>query len=193
MNMGQRLNIEIVNNNKILANAYYHWSAYSQTSLEMTKKLIEYIQKNDFTDDVKGAIKLLETTGALLVDSDMEYAKGHNLIDMNYDNSKLNRNDGLMSISEEGIKSNQSWAEGTIRIYLDSHTFAFNCLYEHDCMREDEEVWELIKHLFHHTRIKSFHSVPFSEIDYLLKSVEIAHKTYNGRICDEYGAKMIIA
>ena len=31
--MGQRLNIEIVNGETSLANAYYHWSAYTKSAL----------------------------------------------------------------------------------------------------------------------------------------------------------------
>lgn len=34
--MGQRLNIEIISGDKVLANAYYHWSAYSRIAIELT-------------------------------------------------------------------------------------------------------------------------------------------------------------
>ena len=33
--MGQRLNIEIKKDSKVLANAYYHWSAYTSSALQM--------------------------------------------------------------------------------------------------------------------------------------------------------------
>ena len=45
--MGQRLNIEIKKGEQLLANCYYHWSGYSETALELTKKII------DKFDDVK--------------------------------------------------------------------------------------------------------------------------------------------
>ena len=43
--MGQRLNIEIrrKKDNKILANSYYHWYAYTYTSLELADEIMENI------------------------------------------------------------------------------------------------------------------------------------------------------
>lgn len=37
--MGQRLNIEIVDGNTTLANAYYHWSAFTFPALELTAEI----------------------------------------------------------------------------------------------------------------------------------------------------------
>lgn len=34
--MGQSLNIEIWNNGEVLANAYYHWSAYTESAAKIT-------------------------------------------------------------------------------------------------------------------------------------------------------------
>jgi len=45
--MGQRLNIEIISNGKCLANAYYHWSAYSDSAIDLAIKIVrkyEYIK-----------------------------------------------------------------------------------------------------------------------------------------------------
>ena len=39
--MGQRLNIEIKKDSKVLANAYYHWSAYTSSALQMLPKSID--------------------------------------------------------------------------------------------------------------------------------------------------------
>ena len=39
--MGQRLNIEIWNESKRLANAYYHWSGYTSSTLDETMKYYE--------------------------------------------------------------------------------------------------------------------------------------------------------
>ena len=38
--MGQRLNIEIMSGEKVLANAYYHWSAYTASAAELTKIIL---------------------------------------------------------------------------------------------------------------------------------------------------------
>lgn len=37
--MGQRLVIQISNDDKILANAYYHWDGFTKNSLDLAKKL----------------------------------------------------------------------------------------------------------------------------------------------------------
>ena len=44
--MGQRLNIEIWNEGKRLANAYYHWSGYSFSTLYETMKIIKARENN---------------------------------------------------------------------------------------------------------------------------------------------------
>lgn len=38
--MGQRLNIEMKTKGKVVANCYYHWSAYTMTALQLTKEII---------------------------------------------------------------------------------------------------------------------------------------------------------
>lgn len=68
--MGQRLNIEIKNNEKTLANCYYHWSGYTASSLGLTKQIIEaYKANDDIKADVQGAVALLRITGAHEMDS----------------------------------------------------------------------------------------------------------------------------
>lgn len=74
--MGQRLNIEIVKNKNVLANCYYHWSGFSNSSIDLVVKIIEdfdYVKKCCLSDPCKNedllfAIRLLERTGAGLYD-----------------------------------------------------------------------------------------------------------------------------
>ena len=42
--MGQRLNLEIRKKGKPLANAYYHWSAYTGSSYALVEQACMYIQ-----------------------------------------------------------------------------------------------------------------------------------------------------
>ena len=47
--MGERLNIEVVKGNKLLANSYYHWSGYSNCAVNLTIEIVEsfeYIKNN---------------------------------------------------------------------------------------------------------------------------------------------------
>ena len=73
--MGQRLNIEIKRrkDNKVLANSYYHWSAYTSSSLHLAEEIIEniydIIRKEKVSDEIK-AIQLLQTTGAGLMENE---------------------------------------------------------------------------------------------------------------------------
>jgi len=70
--MGQRLNLEIVKNGEVLANSYYHWSGFSNCSINLAIRIInsfEYIKKYKVEKYIKNkdllfAIRLLEETGA---------------------------------------------------------------------------------------------------------------------------------
>ena len=41
--MGQRLNLEISRGKKPIANAYYHWSAYTDSSYDLARSIINAI------------------------------------------------------------------------------------------------------------------------------------------------------
>ena len=44
--MGQRLVVNIVQNDNILASGYYHWSAYTESAAEITAFIVENLIKN---------------------------------------------------------------------------------------------------------------------------------------------------
>lgn len=152
--MGLRLNIEIVKNGKTLANAYYHWSAYSDEACKLTKQAVNFM-KNHFSncDDVLYAIRILESTGAGLPKrepiTDIEEIK---YIQSSYKKefwkemlfpiSELDealkkfpntqfkecegRNKGLIAITDKGIEDNRAWEEGRVTINVDTDTIKFN-------------------------------------------------------------------
>ena len=139
--MGQRLNIEIVENGVCLANAYYHWSAYTSSAFELAKQIIQAIPKVKEEIPVMRAIRLLEVTGAKLMVEEIEYAKDKLLGD---DFAKAdNRNDGLISISEKGINETRMWQEGAVYIYLDENRMKFDVLVRQDLFNyiRDEEKY----------------------------------------------------
>ncbi|MBQ6631453.1 MAG: hypothetical protein IJH55_04875 [Romboutsia sp.] len=119
--MGQRLNIEIRRrkDNKVLANSYYHWSAYTSSSLHLAEEIIEniyeVIRKEKVSDEIK-AIQLLQTTGAGLMED--EYNK-LNEEDKKYCSLATNRNLGLISFTDEGMEETRSWEEGRLTIDID--------------------------------------------------------------------------
>lgn len=119
--MGQRLNIEIKRrkDNKVLANSYYHWSAYTSSSLHLAEEIIEniydIIRKEKVSDEIK-AIQLLQTTGAGLMED--EYNK-LNEEDKKYCSLATNRNLGLISFTDEGMEETRKWEEGRLTIDID--------------------------------------------------------------------------
>lgn len=137
--MGQRLNIEIEKNNKTLANAYYHWSAYSSSACEMTQQIVDYINKNPQTcDDVLYAIRILEHTGAGLTDNHpSELKTAQNMFPNESFQECKGRNFGLLAITDDGIKETRSWEEGRVTINLDNKTINFEVYWEYDPNEED--------------------------------------------------------
>ena len=119
--MGQRLNIEIKRrkDNKVLANSYYHWSAYTSSSLHLAEEIIEniyeVIRKEKVSDKIK-AIQLLQTTGAGLMED--EYNK-LNEEDKKYCSLATHRNLGLISFTDEGMEETRKWEEGRLTIDID--------------------------------------------------------------------------
>lgn len=144
--MGQRLNIEIIENGKVLANAYYHWSGYTSSSLELTQEILEAIEKINYEDRVINAIKLLEETGAGLTDNEIEYAKNYI---KNFDKYTFKacagRNDGLIAISDKGIKETEYWEEARVEINLTNKIVNFKAVRE-STKEEFEEDYDNIKY-----------------------------------------------
>ena len=58
--MGQRLNIEIKENNELLANVLYQWSGFTPASLVLTQRILDNVENIKYDDPVAKAIKLLE-------------------------------------------------------------------------------------------------------------------------------------
>ena len=118
--MGQRLNIQIeandtdTNETKVLANCYYHWSGYTSSAMELVKEIVDSgIYNLDILDPVEKAIRLLEATGAGLTEDELTDT---------YNTPKYrlatSRNDGLIAISEKGIKDTVEWEESRVTINL---------------------------------------------------------------------------
>lgn len=119
--MGQRLNIEIrrKKDNKILANSYYHWSAYTYSSLELANEIIEniydVIRNNKVSDEIK-AIQLLQTTGAGLLEQEYNTL---NEEDKKYCSLATSRDLGLISFTERGMEETRTWEESRLTITID--------------------------------------------------------------------------
>lgn len=147
--MGQRLNIQIQRGETILANAYYHWSAYTESSLELLKMIHEKWEKlSTIENDVIRAVRLLESTGAGLTDKESAYSSilGEGFLPWRIAD---NRNNGLIAVSPEGIAETNDWAEGGAIIDLDDAMVSFDVFYAYDDRKhilseyEEDEIADL--------------------------------------------------
>lgn len=174
--MGQRLNIEIMKNDKVLANAYYHWSAYTESALELCaciigeinsspdilptvfldtlfrREQIEYVQKHAEAFDQKDleikavtmpgtassadqdllyAIRLLEGTGAGINEDEWKRILAEGLCPGIAFRSVVDRNVGLLSISEKGMEETRCWQEGQAVIDLNRKRVYFSVFSEY--------------------------------------------------------------
>lgn len=140
--MGERLNIEIVKGSKLLANAYYHWSGYTTSAINLTLEIIQsfdYIKNNKVENvkerDLLFAIRLLEETGAGLLERNigMGLRKVGLLVDKDI-TFKIckGRNEGIISISEEEMEDTRSWEEERVTIDIENQTINFQAFHEID-------------------------------------------------------------
>lgn len=189
--MGQRLNIEIKSKGKVLANSYYHWSAYSERALELVKKIIDNFQEIHDDNEMIRAVKLLGLTGAGLTREAIHYAyKNIDNFDLTADDGKgffsrylipmaIDRNNGLINISDKEMQDTRYWEEGRITINIDRKTFDFDVLFKMPIMTfikeyEDVKIENLKEPPF------NFENIPFNKIENLMEFVKTTQEKNDG-------------
>ncbi len=151
--MGQRLNVEIKYGGELLANAYYHWSGYTSSSVETTSTILKDILKIGKIDDpLRTAVQLLFNTGARFDVVEIAEIKKENSGKEKYvitDNKPVSRNDGLICISQKGMEETRHWEEARVEIDLKSQEVDFYALEtvladSYDEYRKENELekWE---------------------------------------------------
>lgn len=142
--MGQRLIINIICDNEILASGYYHWSAYTESAADMTHYIISHVIENSqkaedllrYTANSNNtqalnkltAYLMLEDTGAgiLYYQRDSEIKEFEKLgVHYNYRLGE-NRSDGLIALTTDEINKYADWAEGTVDIDFSTDTVKFD-------------------------------------------------------------------
>lgn len=131
--MGQRLNIEIVDNDGVIANSYYHWSAYTGSAIALTRHILDRYEeyKAKYHDRLELAVRLLESTGAGVNEKELEDIKKYPELSKLEIQKAQNRNKGLLSVTPEGITETENWEEGRVTIDLDSESVIFSVFF-HD-------------------------------------------------------------
>lgn len=138
--MGQRLNLEIRKKGRTLANAYYHWSAYTGSAFELVSTACLYIQDHADMPAKLLAIRALEATGAGIdkdCQSDYTYMTKHKLFHDKEFKDCVDRNEGILSVSPESIQDTRDWAEENAYIDMDDPTDPRINFYV--CWRQDKE------------------------------------------------------
>lgn len=118
--MGQRLNLGIRKKGKIIANAYYHWAAYTADSFELVDKAYQYLKANSTEPELMRCVHALEVTGAGLEESEFEFVQSRRDLCRKTFNKAIDRDSGLLAISPKGIQSTEDWAEETTYIDIDN-------------------------------------------------------------------------
>lgn len=166
--MGQRLNIEIHENGKCLANAYYHWSAYTQEALELTLDILEYYPRAQSRYGLSCALELLRHTGAKIpADEFISYGMNEELAAAL--STGANGTDGLIAISEKGIKETRALEEGHVIIDIGCGTVDFDvfCTWHDDNFEEEFPKQRYISFDRHHIYFDEFKEFAsnFEEVD----------------------------
>ena len=184
--MGQRLVISIMSDGETVANAYYHWSAYTGSAAGLTGQICSCYRwlKNECTSDFELAVRLLQGTGAGV--SKDEWQNIEETKDSRVNTVELrdceNRNVGILCVTPEGKEDNNRWAEGNVDIDLNRETVSF---YVYSSMPKEEydaEYAEFYDGLNEIDDIPLFFDCP---IDEFWKACETIEQNPGGCICGD--------
>lgn len=135
--MGQRLVITIHAFNEDIAKISYHWSAYTTSALQEAKDLIDNVSWFNTTSKdelILCIIRQLEKCGGGVSIRDREAFK------KKYPNETfeddVNRNCGLIAITENGMKELERWSEGGLTIDFDEEKIYNEVMFTYE---SDEE------------------------------------------------------
>ena len=128
--MGQRLVVQIFNKQddvEPLATIYYHWSAYTRSAIAEIDTLVSnFSDEFNQLSDVDKLIQIyMGTSGVVMEDAGMF----EELTGIMQDPNRLERNSGLMAISQKEQGELLFWSEGTVPVYLDTQTFDLSDLF----------------------------------------------------------------
>jgi hypothetical protein len=183
--MGQRLNLEIRFRGEVLANAYYHWSAYTGSSIELTEAALDaYYDVPEHFSAVGIAVHMLQATGAGIYPDEEERVEKDpsGLFSGISFRPAADRNRGLVSVTEKGIADTERWEEGRVTIHLDSQSVEFG-VYSEYTKNEYEEYEELKFEDLELLSVNLYDEIPFGdfwELRSLYESFPDGFRTTNG-------------
>ena len=127
--MGQRLNISMESGGEVVANAYYHWSAYTRSAAYLVQGICEEWDglRDESLSDLEFACRLLHDTGAGFDPKEIERIRSRkdNRVNAFPLWHSTGRNDGLIAVTHDGIEETERWEEGRVTIFLDTGQIDF--------------------------------------------------------------------
>ncbi len=189
--MGQRLVVEVKGFGETICTVYYHWDAYTMSTLYDAKKFIDLELQDCKTNKevILKVIRFCESEGGGVCRTSMDEVK--KMFPNEEFREDISRNDGLVDISENGMDQSLGWAEGNLLIDLCEEmvytnvysTWASADEYKEDYCLDDEEAVDFPDFPASELNIKRF---PFEDIDAVISAVDTcaAPFWYNGEIYD---------
>ena len=172
--MGQRLTIVLNFPNQVV-NCYYHWSWYTESSLDLIQKIVNANKTLTDTDHIIRWVRLFEATWASLTQGGLNYA----LTNLNQSISSkfkvdidVNRNSWLIAISPEWVEKNLDYAEHATSIKFDKDNTILSIdisdlFYQHEDPDEYEKCnYDLFDEYF------DFNNIKPEQIDYIVSVIE---------------------
>lgn len=176
--MGQRLNIEIEAGDKTIANAYYHERACTTNALQLVNVMFDYVYRtrDTYQNEQEFALRLLEATGAKLTEEEHTYATTLSLKTKPFIQPAVNRNDGLIALSENGMHETRKSEDLRVRVKIDienrslavAFNDAFDVIYLKDYKKwlENEGLeYDENANLYDETMIDAFTKDDYMDID----------------------------
>lgn len=182
--MGQRLIVhmmkhdEKIDNYIEVANAYFHWSAYTEPSLYIIKDILEALENDERQYKYRGmnrarikAVNAFKDIGAKPTNHYLSLESlQKQYTDFEFEVA-TNRNDGLVETTEKGIENNNSWSEGDVWIYIDEGSADFN-LYYNPIFRYDELTEDELEEKFKNAIRIDFDFITLDNIDTIMDAFE---------------------
>ena len=127
--MSKVLVVTVNQGKETLASAYFHWSASPESSIELTKTILDFENGFDIKNQKLKAVQILESTNAGFEGDTMDVLKKEFQEFKNIKfNKVISRTEGIIEIEQAKINEHLSKAKDVISIDLDSRTIKLDTL-----------------------------------------------------------------
>ena len=127
--MSKVLVVTVNQGKETLASAYFHWSASPESSIELTKTILDFENGFDIKNQKLKAVQILESTSAGFESDTMDLLKKEIQEFKNIKfNKVISRTEGIIEIEQAKINEHLSKAKDVISIDLDSRTIKLDTL-----------------------------------------------------------------